>query len=238
MSPEQGERECGHRFPAPMYIPGGVALRTAVRGPNPLRFQDAHPGPPERGSQTNHSKCGPGSTEHCALTSLAEGAEEIAKSRQTSIDALANRFRKELEWIPLMAMRKERERRYASPLELARDVDNYLNGNRLLAGPESMTYHVRKFAGRNKTVLASIAAVLVGGAVFWSLGSRGLWCIVRPRHTRTRIGRVARGIIQSVAAPAAGAGTECSRSALARVDQESKSIPLGEQRRRRSGRSQ
>ncbi len=95
------------------------------------------------------------------LASLGKAAEEVAAARQASIDALAKQFRQELEWIPLMAMRKERERRYASPLQLSEDLDNYLKGNRLLAGPESTAYRVRKFVGRNKSALASIAAIIV-----------------------------------------------------------------------------
>ncbi len=81
------------------------------------------------------------------LASLGKEAVEIAAARQASIDALARQFRQELEWIPLMAMRKERERRYASPLQLSEDLDNYLKGHRLLAGPGSTAYRLRKFVG-------------------------------------------------------------------------------------------
>jgi len=48
-------------------------------------------------------------------------------------------------------MRKERAHRYRSASELADDVQNYLNGAPLIAGPESMVYRLKKFARRNRT---------------------------------------------------------------------------------------
>ncbi len=102
------------------------------------------------------------------LTSLGEEASSIAESRHTDVVALARRLRRELEWIPLKAMRKDRTRRYRSASELADDVRNYLNGNPLIAGPESAVYRLRKFVHRNRALVAGIAvvlAVLVAGIV-------------------------------------------------------------------------
>jgi hypothetical protein len=46
--------------------------------------------------------------------------------------------RKALKYIlPLKAMRKECERRCRTASELADDIQNYLNGNPLIAGPET-----------------------------------------------------------------------------------------------------
>jgi len=95
------------------------------------------------------------------LTSLGEDAPKIAESRRTYVHDLARRLRRELEWIPLMAMRKDRTRRYRSASELADDIRNYLNGNPLIAGPESATYRLKKFVLRNRVMVGGIAAVLV-----------------------------------------------------------------------------
>ena len=95
------------------------------------------------------------------LSSLGEEAKEAAQSRRTKVAVLAKRLHKELEWIPLKAMRKERTRRYRSASDLADDVQNYLNGAPLIAGPESAAYRVKKFVRRHRALVTGIAAVLV-----------------------------------------------------------------------------
>jgi WD40 repeat protein/serine/threonine protein kinase len=94
------------------------------------------------------------------LSSLGEEATKVAQSRRTEVAALAKRLKKELEWIPLKAMRKERARRYRSASELADDIQNYLNGTPLIAGPESAVYRIKKFARRNRAPVTAAAVVL------------------------------------------------------------------------------
>ncbi len=74
----------------------------------------------------------------------------VAEKRDTEAAALIRRLHKELEWIPLKAMRKESDRRYNTVSELANDIRNYLNGDSLIAGPESKTYRFRKFIKRHQ----------------------------------------------------------------------------------------
>jgi len=94
------------------------------------------------------------------LTSLGEKATKVAEERRTNVVNLAKRLRRELEWIPLKAMRKDRTRRYRSASELADDVRNYLNAVPLIAGPESAAYRLRKFVRRNRALVSGVAAVL------------------------------------------------------------------------------
>ncbi len=100
------------------------------------------------------------------LTSLGEKAKTIAASRGTQVVPLARRLHRELEWIPLKAMRKDRCRRYRSASEMADDIRNYLTGLPLLAGPETAIYRVQKFvrkhAGSVTTVALVAIAVLLG----------------------------------------------------------------------------
>ncbi len=95
----------------------------------------------------------------------------ILQSRGQSMDGLMLSLRRELEWIPLMAMRKEPQNRYQSATELARDVRAYLDGRALVAAPESAAYRVRKFVRRHRwgvMASASVAAALVIGlATTW-----------------------------------------------------------------------
>ncbi len=95
------------------------------------------------------------------LTSLGEEAQEIARSRNTTIINLTKCLSKELEWIPLMAMRKDRTRRYRSASELADDIRNYLNGVPLIAGPESTLYRLKKYIQRNQALVTGVTSVLI-----------------------------------------------------------------------------
>jgi serine/threonine protein kinase len=103
------------------------------------------------------------------LAGLGEAARIIATSRGTQVVPLARRLHRELEWIPLKAMRKDRCRRYKSACEMADDIRNYLNGNPLLAGPESTTYRMGKFIRRHRGLivagLALVAGLTIGLAV-------------------------------------------------------------------------
>ncbi|MBM4026279.1 MAG: tetratricopeptide repeat protein [Planctomycetes bacterium] len=102
------------------------------------------------------------------LAALGAQGESIAGQRDTEVRTLAKRLHRELEWIPLKAMAKDRERRYRSAAALASDIRSYLNGAPLLAGPPSRSYRIRKFVRRNRTLVAAatvVALALAAGAV-------------------------------------------------------------------------
>jgi serine/threonine protein kinase len=88
-------------------------------------------------------------------------AQRISRGRRDEIESLIGALRRELEWIPLMAIRKDRERRYGSAEDLSRDIGNYLEGLPLVAAPESRWYLVRKFARRHQRALAAACVVLL-----------------------------------------------------------------------------
>ena len=125
------------------------------------------------------------------LSTLASGdATRIAQRRGTALPTLIRSLRTELEWIPLKAMRKDREQRYRSAAELGDDIRNYLDGRPLIAGPESRAYRARKFLRRHRASAAASAAMLlmlIGGVVATS------WQAVRARraeaNTRAALGR-------------------------------------------------
>lgn len=113
------------------------------------------------------------------LSQLGERAAEIAMRRQTRPEDLARTLFRELEWLPLMAMRKERSQRYQTAKELAEDIQRYLRGEALLAGPESRWYRARKFVRRNRLAVGAVALVAaslfgatVVSAVFWLRAAR------------------------------------------------------------------
>jgi non-specific serine/threonine protein kinase/serine/threonine-protein kinase len=94
------------------------------------------------------------------LSHLGEEAKKVAERRCTEVAALAKCLRKELEWIPLKAMRKERTERYRSVSEFADDIENYITGAPLIAGPLTTAYRCKKFLRRNRALVTGIAAVL------------------------------------------------------------------------------
>ena len=74
-------------------------------------------------------------------------------------------LRGDLETIVFKAMEKDRDRRYQSAADLARDIQRYLKDEPIDAQPPSVMYQVRKFARRNRaaftaTVVVAIAMVL------------------------------------------------------------------------------
>ncbi len=98
------------------------------------------------------------------LSTLGKENVAAAEARQTQIESLASTLKRELEWIPLKALRKDRTERYRSASQLADDVRNYLAHRPLIAGPESAAYKTRKFVRRNKALVVAagvIAASLV-----------------------------------------------------------------------------
>jgi len=95
------------------------------------------------------------------LTSLGERAKTIAASRGTQVVPLARRLHRELEWIPLKAMRKDRCRRYRSASEMGDDVHNYLAGKPLIAGPETAMYRMQKFVRKHAGSVATVALVAI-----------------------------------------------------------------------------
>ena len=106
------------------------------------------------------------STKLSTVDGLTGGA--IAKARQADREQIADELRRELEWIPLKALRKDRTRRYASAESLGTDVRRYLEGKPLEAAPESRTYLVRKFVRRNRvqvTAAGAVVAVLLAAVV-------------------------------------------------------------------------
>ena len=80
----------------------------------------------------------------------------------------AKALRGDLDNIVMMAIRREKERRYQSVQEFLDDVQRYLNGLPVKATGDSLRYRVGKFVGRHRAAVASavvVAAALLSAAV-------------------------------------------------------------------------
>jgi serine/threonine protein kinase len=94
-------------------------------------------------------------------TRLCESGAELAivSTRRRSEPArLAKLIRGELDWIVMRALEKDRTRRYETASGLARDVERFLGGEPVEAGPPSATYRLRKYARKHRGALATAGA--------------------------------------------------------------------------------
>jgi eukaryotic-like serine/threonine-protein kinase len=90
-----------------------------------------------------------------------DDATKIAESHQIQISALAGMLRKELEWIPLKALRKRRSERYDSAKSMGDDIRRYLVGEALVAGPESTIYRFKKTLIRHRILFIAATTVVL-----------------------------------------------------------------------------
>jgi serine/threonine protein kinase len=102
------------------------------------------------------------------LSEPSEALATISAQRKTEPARLAKLVRGELDWIVMKALEKDRTRRYETANGLARDLQRYLAGDPVEAGPPSAVYRLRKFARKHRAALTTaslFAALLVVGAV-------------------------------------------------------------------------
>jgi serine/threonine protein kinase/tetratricopeptide (TPR) repeat protein len=91
--------------------------------------------------------------------SHAVSSEEISALRDSTPARLSRRLRGDLDNIVLMAMRKESQRRYSSPAQLADDIENHLANLPVQARPSSRRYRAAKFSRRHWIGISTTALV-------------------------------------------------------------------------------
>ena len=93
---------------------------------------------------------------------------EAAVRRGATPKELTSTLARDLDWVPLKALRKEPESRYAAASDLAQDLRAWLDGRPIDAAPESVSYRTRMFVRRNRLAVGAsvaVAAALVAGTV-------------------------------------------------------------------------
>ncbi|MEP0847075.1 MAG: tetratricopeptide repeat protein [Phycisphaerae bacterium] len=96
-------------------------------------------------------------------------APDVAANRATDPASLARLLRGELDWIVMKCLEKDRARRYDSASSIADDLERFVRGEAVQAGPPSALYRARKFAGRHRAAL--LAAGAVSAALVLGLGA-------------------------------------------------------------------
>lgn len=107
------------------------------------------------------------------FSTLGEAATTISANRRSDPSELSQLFRGELDWIVMKAIEKDRERRYATVTELAKDIQRYLADEPVEATPPSTLYRVRKFIRRHRYgvfTACAMSVLLVGGILGTTYG--------------------------------------------------------------------
>ena len=88
-------------------------------------------------------------------------ATRAARARRTEVKALAGTLRRDLDWVVMKCLEKDRARRYDTPVELAAELSRFLKNEPVLAGPPSVMYAFGKFARRNRALVSSAAVIVL-----------------------------------------------------------------------------
>lgn len=139
----------------------------------------------------------------------SESATRIIGFRRTEARILKRALRRDLDWVIMKCLEKDRERRYDTANALAGELKRYLDGEVVQAGRPSAVYRFRKFVRRNKGPVAATTAVsmaLVLGIVGTTIG------LLRARD------EAARGKLEAIAARSAEAGRVLERDQRAAAE--------------------
>ncbi|QEG38141.1 serine/threonine protein kinase [Roseimaritima ulvae] len=98
-----------------------------------------------------------------------ELAGTVAVNRRLAPETLASAMKRDLDWIVMKALDKDRNRRYSTAGAMAEDVSRFLMDQPIAARPPSTWYRFTKFARRNKVVISTVSlvaiALVLGAAV-------------------------------------------------------------------------
>lgn len=153
------------------------------------------------------------------LSQSKETLLTTSERRKTDPGRLPKLLQGELDWIVMRALEKDRTRRYETASGFARDIERYLNGDPVEAGPPSATYRLRKFASKNRVLLgttAAFAALLILGAIV------STWQAVRARRAE-KAATVARDRADTEAATSKAVTDFLQNSLLAQASTEEQS---------------
>jgi serine/threonine protein kinase/lipopolysaccharide biosynthesis regulator YciM len=95
------------------------------------------------------------------VSESGEALPSISALRRTAPFKLSKQIRGELDWIVMKALEKDRKRRYETASLLARDIQNYLDGDPVEAGRPSAWYRLRKSARKHRAALFTTAGFAV-----------------------------------------------------------------------------
>ncbi|HEX9045508.1 MAG TPA: serine/threonine-protein kinase [Verrucomicrobiae bacterium] len=111
----------------------------------------------------------------------ADELSQVTNRRSLEGTRLKLLLQRELDWIVMKALEKDRDRRYQTAIGLGIDVQHYLDNEPVLARPPSRYYRFQKLVRRNRAVFVSIAAVSL--ALIAGFGT-STWLYFQEREAR------------------------------------------------------
>lgn len=103
------------------------------------------------------------------LSTLTQAeSQSVAKRHGTAPAKLSRLMRRELDWIVMKCLEKDRARRYETAYSLARDLERYLSNEVIVARPPGTFYRIQKAIRRHRlafTAAVTVAMVLVAGII-------------------------------------------------------------------------
>ena len=115
------------------------------------------------------------------LRAAHDSTQEVREPREQGHSR--RKLERELDWVVMKPLEKERDRRYESVSAFAADIDRYLNDEAVEACPPSAWYRATKYVRRHRVMLATTAVVMV--TILAGAGA-SVWQAIRATHAEQR----------------------------------------------------
>jgi eukaryotic-like serine/threonine-protein kinase len=144
----------------------GVLLYELLTGTTPLRRETLREAPIDEILRRIREEEPPKPSTR--LSDSKDALPSISAQRHTEPARLTKLVRGELDWIVMKSLEKDRTRRYETANGLARDIQHYLDGDAVEAGPPTTSYKLRRFARKHRAALITalaFAAMLMAATI-------------------------------------------------------------------------
>ena len=162
-----------YRHPQRHLQPGRAALRAAHRR-HAVRCQGADAFGPGRDAK-DHPRAGAAAAQLAVDEGIGNGQEHGSNhaALPSTVSVPHSAIDRDLDWIVMKCLEKDRTRRYETANSLALDLKRHLNNEPVTARPPSTAYRLQKAWRRNKLVYTAGVAVFLALAVGLTLAAFG-----------------------------------------------------------------